>query len=112
MDKVLTKKQETEIKHVKKIPNPDSDIVSQIHVVVIAPQTNKNDVTITCLTLQIHTNHNRGNKLCKTMRPKKLSSINYQLVEPIKKAKEKAKLCTFHCVENNCQATLERNDFA
>jgi hypothetical protein len=36
------------------VPNPDSDIVSQIHVIVIAPQTNKRAVTITCLTLQNH----------------------------------------------------------
>ena len=33
------------------LPNPDSEMVSQIHVVVIAPQTNKRAVTITCLTL-------------------------------------------------------------
>ena len=34
------------------LPNPDSEMVSQIHVIVIAPQTNKKVVTITCLTLQ------------------------------------------------------------
>ena len=34
------------------VPKPDSDIVSHIHVVVIAPQTNKRVVNITCLTLQ------------------------------------------------------------
>lgn len=34
------------------IPNPDSEMVSQIHVTVIAPQTNKRVVKSTCLTLQ------------------------------------------------------------
>lgn len=33
------------------LPNPDSEMVSQIHVIDIAPQTNKRVVTITCLTL-------------------------------------------------------------
>ena len=37
---------------VRKIPNPDSDMVSDIHVIVIAPQTNNKVVTITCLNLQ------------------------------------------------------------
>jgi predicted nuclease of predicted toxin-antitoxin system len=36
----------------RKIPNPDSDMVSHIHVIVIAPQTSKKVVTITCLNLQ------------------------------------------------------------
>lgn len=36
----------------KIVPNPDSEIVSQIHVVAIAPHTNKKAVTITCLALQ------------------------------------------------------------
>lgn len=37
---------------VKKVPNPDSDIVSQIHVINIAPITNKKLVTATCLALK------------------------------------------------------------
>lgn len=36
----------------RKIPNPDSDMVSHIHVIVIAPQTKKKVVSITCLNLQ------------------------------------------------------------
>lgn len=39
---------------VRKIPNPDSDMVSHIHVIVIAPQTKKKVVSITCLNLQKH----------------------------------------------------------
>lgn len=34
------------------LPNPDSVMVSQIHVIVIVPQTNKRLVTITCFTLK------------------------------------------------------------
>lgn len=44
------------------LPNPDSEIVSQIHVIVIAPQTNKKEVTITCLTLQKKINKQINNE--------------------------------------------------
>lgn len=34
------------------LPNPDSVILSQIHVIVMAPHTKRKLVTITCFTLK------------------------------------------------------------
>jgi hypothetical protein len=43
------------------LPNPDSDMVSQIHVVDIAPRTSRKLVNMTCLTLrQIKAKINRA----------------------------------------------------
>lgn len=45
------------VKYAQNIPNPDSDILSQIQVIVIAPHTRNEVVTITCFTL-----HNGGQR--------------------------------------------------
>lgn len=47
------KKQKQGKLFIRKLPNPDSDILSQIHVIVIAPHTRNRVVTITCFTLHI-----------------------------------------------------------
>lgn len=41
----------------KQIPNPDSVILSQIHDIVIAPETKRDVVINTCLTLQQNEGH-------------------------------------------------------